>query len=106
MPLLGGDICRGSIQNRPVMVESKPATFYYLNRGKIFWQVWIVGWADRPVPEGNYVLQRVSIAEPDFVFDFGSEERASNKSKAKYSDALSAERKRAQDQNGINGGSP
>jgi hypothetical protein len=39
-----------------------------------------------------------------FVFDFGSEERANNDQKAKYGDRFSAERKRAQAQNGINGG--
>jgi hypothetical protein len=37
---------------------------------------------------------------------FESEERASNKSKAKYGHPRSAERKRAQAQNGINGGQP
>jgi hypothetical protein len=38
---------------------------------------------------------------------FESEERASNKAKAKYGHPpRSAERKRAQAQNGINGGSP
>jgi hypothetical protein len=35
---------------------------------------------------------------------FESQERASNKSKAKYGHPRSAERKRAQAQNGINGG--
>jgi hypothetical protein len=39
-----------------------------------------------------------------FVFDFGSEKRANNGQKAKYGDRFSAERKRAQAQNGINGG--
>jgi hypothetical protein len=38
--------CRRSIQNRPARVESKPATFYCLNRGKMFWQVAIAGSVD------------------------------------------------------------
>jgi hypothetical protein len=30
--------CRRSIQNQPVMVELKPATFFRLNPAEMFWQ--------------------------------------------------------------------
>jgi len=30
--------CRRSIQNQPVGVELKPATFFPLNRSEMFWQ--------------------------------------------------------------------
>ena len=31
-------LCRRSIQNQPVVVELKPATFFPLNRSEMFWQ--------------------------------------------------------------------
>ena len=63
-------ICRRSIQNWPVRVESKPATFYCLNRRKMFWQVAIEAWRiDRQWElDRNDVAKCVSIAERDFVF--------------------------------------
>src|SRR5271165_6635235 len=61
--------CRRSIQNQPVGVELKPATFFPLNRSEMFWQGAIQDFSDNPAVTNRISTDLKVVVTESFAFD-------------------------------------